>query len=265
MRLSWRHLALFGALATAAQAVLPSQFTYDVLVRHLKELISERQYFFCELCVGNCITKAREKRDPHRYWVSTYVPVPARMRRHTLTVGVGDPQESEARIPESECPDDCTKKLHIAIPQALRHEVMVNLRRALEDSVRSLLREDQAQAMVERSDALQRAADDVGMDHGDRRCKQSDGGIAPLKPTSPGNLAVQKGKPGDRNNIVPYPRNGRGPSSRHSGPPSARDGYATEPPFHTPLRIDPICVAARRFQNFMLNMQMVLASTGIIS
>ncbi|KAI9830222.1 MAG: hypothetical protein M1826_005024 [Phylliscum demangeonii] len=113
--------------------------------------------------------------------------------------------------------------------------------------------------MAQGTDALARAAEDIGTDPQHGKCQHSDGGFPPLLPIFPEGSARRQKSPGEKNNIVPYQRSQRGggnppsgPSSSHhqTGPPSARDNWAAEEPYHTRLKIDPICVLSQRAQGF---------------
>ncbi|KAI9825788.1 MAG: hypothetical protein M1826_006890 [Phylliscum demangeonii] len=129
------------------------------------------------------------------------------------------------RVPESKCADDCTEKLQKVIRQNLHLHVDRYLPQDLE--------------------------------------KYSDGGIPPLNPNSPENsAALKKGSTREKNNIVPYtrkssqrgrssPPNPPSSSSHQTGPPSARDNWAADEPYHTPLKINWICVVSQRAQGFI--------------
>ncbi|KAI9832237.1 MAG: hypothetical protein M1826_002241 [Phylliscum demangeonii] len=215
------------ALHTLGPPVGPPQFTYDALVKYLQDSITEEHTFACRSCLKLCIGTAREGDYLHEHWPDEF-----------------------PRIPESKCADRCTEGLPRAIRRMLQSKVGDDLPQHLQDHVRALPVEQQRQAMLEGSRCAERAARDVGTDHPDLKCEYSDGGTPPLNPKSPENSALKKGSPRYKNNIVPYERSHRGRSPRHgqTGPPSARDGYATEEPFHTPLKINRICVLGRRVQ-----------------
>ncbi|KAI9827087.1 MAG: hypothetical protein M1826_006451 [Phylliscum demangeonii] len=240
MRFSWHHLALWGAIpAAVVVAVLPPQFTYDALVSHLLDEIAEGRDFFCHHCMNYCIKVAREGSYLHDQWPDRF-----------------------PRVPENECEEDCNKDLPGSIRNRLRVQVENYRPKALADYVRGLPVDQQEQALAQGTDALKRAADDVGtgIDHRHRKCQHSDGGIPPLNPNSPENrAALKKGGTRDRNDIVPFKRrSGGNPPNRPSSslhqhqtrPPSARDNWAAEEPYHTPLRIDWICVVSQRVQGF---------------
>ncbi|KAI9826961.1 MAG: hypothetical protein M1826_006537 [Phylliscum demangeonii] len=233
MRLSWCHLALLVALPAVVVAVTPPQFTYDGLVTYLREAISEKRSSFCRPCMLNCIKSVRSGGYLHRNWPDKF-----------------------PYVPESQCAEKCYPDLQDRIRGRLRQAVDQDLPRELERYVRGLPAEDQRQATLEASNALKRAVDDVGTDHPDVECKHSDSGMPPQNPNSPENsAALKKGSTHEKNNIVPYtrkssPPSGPSSSTHRTGSPSARDNWATEEPYHTPLKIDPICgftpPAARR-------------------
>ncbi|KAI9816426.1 MAG: hypothetical protein M1826_001815 [Phylliscum demangeonii] len=112
--------------------------------------------------------------------------------------------------------------------------------------------------MQQGSEALERAVNEVGRHHPNVKCEQSDGRIPPLDPNSPENSAgLEKGSTRDTNYNVPFKgRSDGNPPRRPSsiryltGPPSARDNWSAEEPYHTPLKIDPICVLSQRAQGF---------------
>ncbi|KAI9810943.1 MAG: hypothetical protein M1826_003351 [Phylliscum demangeonii] len=226
MRFSWHHLVLLGAIpAAVVVAVLPPQFTYDGLVSHLLNEMANGRDFFCYHCMNGCIMAARTKGHLH----------------------------NELPPEQAYCG---------AIRGRLGVHVQVYGRNALEKYVRGLPLEQQEQALAQGTDALKRAANDFGRDLPDIKCQYSDGRIPPLNPNSPENsAALKKGSTHDQNNIVPFERRSGGsppnrPSSSHhqTGPPSARDNWEADEPYHTPLKIDWLCVISQRVQDYIVPM-----------
>ncbi|KAI9810854.1 MAG: hypothetical protein M1826_003443 [Phylliscum demangeonii] len=241
MRFSWHHLALLGAAPGAIVIVAanaPRQFTYDALMNYLLDVISEERIFFCYHCVRPCIQAARGESFLQDDWPETF-----------------------PRAAEHRCAEVCSDELQEVIAHELRLQVTVILPQELKESLRELPVEEQSQARSQASDAMQRAAADVGNDHRYRKCKHEDGGMSPLDPNSPGDRAAaaaaaaaltkqgsarHRGEEEEKNNIVPFKKKQRGPGL----PPLARDAWATEEPYHVPLQIDRICVSGQRAQGF---------------
>ncbi|KAI9829288.1 MAG: hypothetical protein M1826_005752 [Phylliscum demangeonii] len=189
MQLSCRHLALLGAFAAAAVAVLPLQFTYQAIVNRLQEVVAkERVSYFGE-------------------------------------------KETWPLIPASKCPEHCTKDL----PKVLRQELDGwKGRVGMTEAARALHFADHAQAMLE----LKRAMDDVGGELHEKKCKNHDASPPPRKPISPGDNALDAA-------MYAEPQRPE-PPGPWSGPPSARDDWASDEPFHSSFKPDPICVKLRR-------------------
>ncbi|KAI9810942.1 MAG: hypothetical protein M1826_003350 [Phylliscum demangeonii] len=222
-------------MPTIVVAVFPPPFTYEAIMDHLRDVITEELTRSCRFCVNLCITAARQGSPLHAKYPDRF-----------------------PRTPEHKCADDCSTKVQESIPSRLQRAVDRYLTRELNPYVRELPVENQGSAMDQGTNALERAANDFGRDHPDVKCQHSDGGMPPLNPNSPENsAALKKGSTHDQNHIVPFERRSRGnppsgfSSSRHqTGPPSARDNWAAEEPYHTPLKIDWICVLSQRAQGF---------------
>ncbi|KAI9829439.1 MAG: hypothetical protein M1826_005621 [Phylliscum demangeonii] len=223
MQLSWRHLALLGAIAGVVVAVLPLQFTYEAILDHLRQVVVEDRAWWCKFCMNGCLRDARNG--------ITYL--------HHLS------PKTFPLIPADKCPDHCTE----TIPGILRESLRSWKGKAgILEAARALPSGEQAQAMQ----ALKRAMDtvDAGLDA--QKCKKSDASPPRPKPGSPGHNALDKyndlpklqlHSPPPRMHEMEPPPEARGPVI---GPPSARDSWAKDKPYHTPLKGMSKAAAERR-------------------